>query len=70
MNRAAETSRAPGAVRTAEEGAPDREAGSLVRGPRPYRAPRLVTYGRLTDVTRFGGSQIVDSGSGLGQPPG
>jgi hypothetical protein len=31
----------------------------------PYRRPRLVTYGRLTDVTRFGGSQVVDSG-----PPG
>lgn len=38
--------------------------------PRPYRAPRLVAYGCLTDVTRFGGSQIVDSGGGLGQPPG
>lgn len=38
--------------------------------PKPYRAPRLVAYGCLTDVTRFGGSQIVDSGGGLGQPPG
>ena len=32
---------------------------------RPYIRPRLVAYGRLTDVTRFGGSQVVDSG-----PPG
>lgn len=56
------------------------EAGRLDGGPRasrtaarpapkPYRAPRLVAYGCLTEVTRFGGSQIVDSGSGLGQPP-
>lgn len=36
-------------------------------GTKPYRAPRLVVYGCLTEVTRFGGSQVVDSGSGLGQ---
>ncbi|HUP41614.1 MAG TPA: hypothetical protein VM599_00235 [Thermoanaerobaculia bacterium] len=37
------------------------------RPPKPYRRPRLVSYGRLTDVTQFGGSQVVDSGAGLGQ---
>jgi hypothetical protein len=40
---------------------------SATRPPKPYRRPRLVAYGRLTDVTQFGGSQVVDSGSGLGQ---
>lgn len=36
---------------------------------RPYLAPRLERHGRLAEMTRFGGSQIVDSGSGLGQAP-
>lgn len=35
------------------------------RSPKPYRSPRLVSYGRLADVTQFGGSQAMDSG-----PPG
>ena len=70
MNRAAATSRGPGATRSAEEDVAAREPRTPGRGPKPYRSPRLVTYGRLTDVTRFGGSQIVDSGSGLGQAPG
>ncbi|MDX1503671.1 MAG: lasso RiPP family leader peptide-containing protein [Thermoanaerobaculia bacterium] len=35
----------------------------------PYRSPRLTSYGRLAEVTRFGGSQVVDSGSGLGNQP-
>ena len=70
MNRAAATSRGPGATRSVEEDLAAREAPLPGRGPRPYRPPRLVTYGRLTDVTRFGGSQMVDSGSGLGQAPG
>jgi hypothetical protein len=69
MSRDAATARGPGPERSAGEGAPAREASTPARGPRPYRSPRLVTYGRLTDVTRFGGSQIVDSGSGLGQAP-
>lgn len=34
--------------------------------PKPYRSPRLVSYGRLTEVTQFGGSQITDSGNNLG----
>jgi hypothetical protein len=70
MNRAAATSRGPGASRSAEEDIAAQQAPAHGRGPSPYRPPRLVTYGRLTDVTRFGGSQIVDSGSGLGQAPG
>jgi hypothetical protein len=41
--------------------------GPATRPPKPYRRPRLVAYGRLTDVTQFGGSQVVDSGAGLGQ---
>lgn len=40
------------------------EAGPAVEGgaPGPYRPPRLVVYGRLTEITRFGGSETVDSG--------
>jgi len=34
---------------------------------RAYSAPRLQSLGRLSRFTRFGGSEIVDSGSGLGQ---
>lgn len=49
------------------EGQPRACSGAPRPSPEPYRAPRLVAYGRLTDVTRFGGSEIVDSGSGLGQ---
>lgn len=37
------------------------------RSPKPYRAPCLVRYGRLADITHFGGSQVVDSGSDLGE---
>ncbi|MFP3940664.1 MAG: hypothetical protein ACLF0P_10185 [Thermoanaerobaculia bacterium] len=44
---------------------PPEEAPSL-RGSKRYRSPRLVTYGRLTDLTRFGGSQVQDSGGDLG----
>ncbi|HUP42884.1 MAG TPA: lasso RiPP family leader peptide-containing protein [Thermoanaerobaculia bacterium] len=36
----------------------------------PYRPPRLVSYGRLADVTQFGGSDVNDSGSNLGAFPG
>jgi len=32
-----------------------------------YRPPRLERHGRLAEVTCFGGSQVVDSGAGLGQ---
>lgn len=37
--------------------------------PRPYATPSLTAYGRLTDLTRFGGSIVVDSGGGLGPQP-
>lgn len=44
-------------------------SGVLRRRPRrPYHTPRLTAYGRLTEITRFGGSQVIDSGGGLGQP--
>jgi hypothetical protein len=36
-------------------------------GRRPYRAPRLACHGTVVDLTRFGGSQVLDSGGGLGQ---
>lgn len=63
-----ETPRRPDPAQTA----PDRAPTALgpvpeQRPPMPYRRPRLVAYGRLTDVTQFGGSEVVDSGSGLGQ---
>jgi len=50
-----------------DRAAADSRPPSATRPPKPYRRPRLVAYGRLTDVTQFGGSQVVDSGSGLGQ---
>ncbi len=36
---------------------------------KPYQPPRLRAYGRLAELTRFGGSQVVDSGGGLGNQP-
>lgn len=36
------------------------------RSRKPYRRPRLVSYGRLAELTQFGGSQVVDSGNNLG----
>ena len=36
---------------------------------RSYRPPRLECHGRLVELTRFGGSQTIDSGSGLGRLP-
>jgi hypothetical protein len=33
----------------------------------PYSPPRLRRHGRLAELTCFGGSQVVDSGAGLGQ---
>jgi hypothetical protein len=36
------------------------------RSREPYDPPVLTVYGRLTAITRFGGSTIVDSGAGLG----
>lgn len=47
-----------------EHAAPATEARP--RSRRPYHPPRLVAYGRLTEMTRFGGSQTLDSGSNLG----
>ncbi len=37
---------------------------------RPYQPPRLECHGRLAELTQFGGSQILDSGGGLGNQPG
>ena len=44
-----------------------RSPASRQRGRKPYLRPALQSYGSLVDLTRFGGSQVVDSG-GLGQP--
>lgn len=52
---------------------PDPEHAPEARRPgeasrrRTYRPPRLECHGRLAEVTCFGGSQVVDSGGGLGQ---
>ena len=43
------------------------ESASPSSPRRAYSAPQLHSLGRLSRVTRFGGSEIVDSGSGLGQ---
>jgi hypothetical protein len=63
-----EMQRRPDVAQTAADRASaDLGTISATRPPKPYRRPRLVAYGRLTDVTQFGGSQVVDSGAGLGQ---
>lgn len=52
-----------------ESSAPGPHGGAPAPVPtprQPYCAPRLECHGRLADVTRFGGSQIIDSGGGLG----
>lgn len=53
--------------------AADRDAATLAEprpgGRRAYRSPSLECHGRLAEMTRFGGSDIVDSGSGLGVEP-
>lgn len=63
-----EAGRATGTAGSAGE--PAGVAHARRSSPKPYQAPRMVAYGRLSDVTRFGGSQIVDSGGGLGPQPG
>lgn len=47
-------------------GSPEAGPQAPPRGRKAYRSPRLVTYGRLAEITRFGGSRIVDSGGDLG----
>ena len=57
----------PDSMRMAEDraSAPSRPL-SETRPRKLYRRPRLVSYGRLADVTRFQGSVPTDSGGGLG----
>jgi hypothetical protein len=58
----------PDPVRDAEGHTGAAAAPPAGHGPRrAYTPPRLEPLGRLAEVTRFGGSQIVDSGGGLGQ---
>lgn len=41
--------------------------GPASKGPvEPYEPPRLERYGRVSDLTCFGGSQIIDTGGNLG----
>lgn len=53
-------------VQAEEVPSSDAESRSASPTSKPYRSPRLVSYGRLTQVTQFGGSQILDSGGNLG----
>ena len=75
-----ETTQAPSSAATAagRAGAATVPSGAAVSGAavasgaragarRRYVPPRLECHGRLAEVTRFGGSEIVDSGGGLGQ---
>lgn len=48
---------------------PDRPSDVRGRVRKRYSSPRLKVYGRLAELTRFGGSQLVDSGAGLGNQP-
>ncbi|HVS62370.1 MAG TPA: hypothetical protein VMT85_02585 [Thermoanaerobaculia bacterium] len=45
-----------------------KESGDRDAGRKSYQSPRLECYGKLSEVTQFGGSQQVDSGS-LGPQP-
>lgn len=35
---------------------------------KPYLRPTLQSYGKLVDVTHFGGSQLLDSAANLQNP--
>ncbi len=61
-----EKSQQPSTDESAERALPSR---SRQRVRKPYTPPRLKSYGRLAELTRFGGSQVVDSGAGLGNQP-
>lgn len=39
---------------------------AAARARKPYRTPRMIRYGRLAELTEFGGSQLTDSGGNLG----
>jgi hypothetical protein len=56
-------------ARGPEDRAPGMPQPGAAAPRRRYRRPRLECHGRLAEVTRFGGSQIIDSGGGLGQQP-
>lgn len=44
-------------------GRPGAPEGAPAVPRKPYSAPRLECHGRLVDLTRFGGSQTIDSGA-------
>jgi hypothetical protein len=56
-----------GEARGGRPGEPRSEKSARPRAA--YRAPRLERYGKLAEVTHFGGSQMVDSGGNLGNIP-
>lgn len=70
--RPAETPPRPDSATSAGDRVPA-DFGALPETGRrkPYRRPRLISYGRLADVTRMGGSEVNDSGTSgsLGQNP-
>jgi hypothetical protein len=55
---------------TTSESTPRREPGASGEGKRPYTSPRLVSYGRLRDVTLGGSPGMFDSGSVSTRKPG
>lgn len=48
-------------------GAEDDTSDGRTPAAKPYHTPRLTSYGRLADLTRFDGSVPIDSGGGLGE---
>jgi hypothetical protein len=47
-----------------------RDGGADHRRRRDYESPAIVRFGSLGSLARFGGSQVVDSGGGLGNQAG
>ena len=64
------TPQRPEPARRAEDGAcAALEVGATAGPRRTYGPPSFERHGRLAEVTRFGGSEVLDSGGGLGQAP-
>jgi hypothetical protein len=67
MTRSHASPRAEAELATDDSQRPASPSPALAGSRLAYRPPRLECHGRLSEVTRFGGSQVVDSGAGLGQ---
>ncbi len=61
--KATRKSRDSGRAARGQDDLADCEKPTDAKG-KPYRRPLLKSYGSLTDLTQFGGSQVVDSGTG------